>query len=123
MYRSEAKLSALAGIHDEGSPKVSRNQPKQHVTYVRGPDGQVLPEDPDEIPVNKEEGIRRWRHEMTMRFLRGDDYEFTYKEIDESDEWDLIEGREEEDKWFDEEEPHWTDYDGAKSGETGIQDF
>lgn len=60
---------------------------------------------------------------MTMRFLRGDDYEFTYKEIDESDEWDLIEGREEEDKWFDEEEPHWTDYDGAKSGETGIQDF
>jgi len=99
-------------------------QKKQQVTYVRGDDGQVLPEDPEEVPRSKEEGMNRWRYEMTMRFLRGDDPDFLYKEVDEDDHWDIIEAREEEDKWFEEEEPGWIDQDGENpQGETGIQDF
>jgi hypothetical protein len=124
LYRSEAKLSAIAGSHEHDDvAAVSTQHHKKHVIYVRGPDGQVLPEDPEEIPKSKEEGLKRWRHEMTMRFLRGEDEDFDYKEIDETNAWDSIENREEEDRWFDEEEPSWIDEEGDKPGETGVQDF
>jgi hypothetical protein len=93
------------------------------VTYVRGADGEVLPEDPDEIPQNKEEGVERWRDEMTLRFIRGEDEEFPYEDVDNNDEWDVIENREAEDQWFEEEQPAWVDEDKQRSGETGIQDF
>ena len=92
------------------------------VSYVRDEDGEVLPEDPDEIPTSKEEGFERWKFEMTIRFLKGDDEDFNYQEIDESDEWDVIEGKEEEEKWFDDEEPEWVGEEEV-AGETGIQDF
>jgi len=95
------------------------------VTYVRGQDGEVLPEDPDEVPKSKEEGFERWKFEMTLKFLKGEDQDFNYKDIDESEEWDVLEMSEEEEKWFDEEEPAWVEDNGVEkaSGETGIQDF
>ncbi len=106
LYRSEAKLEAL------------KNQ-----YYQSGPDGQLLPEDPDEIPADREEGLSRWKHQMTIRFLNGEDYDFPYKEVDESEELDVIENREAEDRWFEDEEPQWVGKGDGLQGETGIQDF
>ena len=95
------------------------------VSYVRGENGEVLPEDPDEVPKTKEEGFERWKFEMTLRFLRGGDQDFDYKEVDEGGEWDEIESKEAEERWFDDEEPEWVGEEGVESvgGETGIQDF
>ncbi|EAW12776.1 uncharacterized protein ACLA_012040 [Aspergillus clavatus NRRL 1] len=115
--RSEAKLDAL-------------NNPDPHAmfSYTRGPSGEILAEDRDEIPVSKEEGDKLWRWEMTMRFLRGEDRDFDYTVVDENDEYDDL--TEEQDRYFDEEEPEWivegTDNGDIQSrlhGETGVQDF
>jgi hypothetical protein len=76
--------------------------------------------------VSKEEGWKRWKSEMELRFLRGDDDEFDYKAVDESEEWD---DRDEEERirlenYLAEEEPSWVIEDGKEvQGETGVQDF
>jgi hypothetical protein len=75
--------------------------------------------------------MERWKFEMTLKFLRGEDRDFEYRDVDESEEWDAIEGREEEERWFEDEEPEWVDEgedgDGKETkgtgGETGVQDF
>lgn len=128
LYRSEAKLAALAGraMSDDGEEAAGAGQLSEDLAYVPGPDGQVLPEDEDEIPRTKEEGMERWREAMTLRFLKGMDSDFSYKEVDESDEWDIIERKDAEEHWFEEEEPEWVEdspHDKEKRGETGIQDF
>lgn len=102
-------------------------------TYKRGPNGEILAEEKDEVPVNKEEGFQRWRWEMEMRFVRGADDDFDYKPVDESDEYDdrAREEQEAEEAYFDQEEPQFVMGDEGirKSnskeleGETGIQDF
>jgi hypothetical protein len=103
----------------------STKDPLPFVSYVRGEDREVLPEDPDEVPRSKEEGFERWKFEMTLKFLSGEDPDFDYKTVDESGEWDEIEGKEEEERWFDDEEPEWVEEEGVETvgGETGIQDF
>lgn len=124
LYRSEAKLAALSGRgmgDDDGS---ERRQ--EELAYVPGPDGQVLPEDEDEVPKTKEEGMERWREAMTLRFLKGGDDEFEYGEVDGREDWDVIEREDAEEHWFEEEEPGWVEgspEDREKRGETGIQDF
>jgi hypothetical protein len=123
LYRSEAKLAALAGSYGEGNSAGPSARRSYQVKYVRGLNGEVLPEDPDDIPENKEEGMKMWKAEMTMRFLNGDDPDFSYKEVDESDAWDTIEIREAEDRWFDDEEPEWVGDNGNSNGDTGIQDY
>ena len=97
------------------------------VNYARGPNGEVMQEDFEEIPGSKEEGFERWKFGMTIKFLKGEDPDFNYKEIDESNEWDVIESMEEEEKWFDDEEAEWVIEEDPSvktvGGETGIQDF
>lgn len=97
------------------------------MSYVRGEDGEVLPEDPDEIPKSKEEGFERWKFEMTIKFLRGEDPDFDYRSVDEGEELDDLESKEEEERWFDDEEPEWVgeEESGVEivGGETGVQDF
>jgi hypothetical protein len=99
--------------------------PVPFVSYARGPNGEVLPEEEDEVPSSKEEGLSRWKFEMTLRFLRGDDDEFEYRDVDESEEWDVVERRESEERWFEDEEPEWVGEgeDGGVGGDTGVQDF
>lgn len=124
LYRSEAKLAALKGENldsELGSSDAEASVPS--VTYVRGQDGEVLPEDPDEVPRSKEEGLERWKFEMTLKFLKGEDQDFDYKEVDESEEWDILESKEEQDNWIEDEEPSWVEGWEKASGETGIQDF
>jgi hypothetical protein len=95
--------------------------PNALLSYTRGPDGEILAEDRDEIPASKEEGEKLWRWEMGLRFLRGDDPDFEYGAVDcdeELDDWS-----EAQEKYFDEEEPEWVDAERQLEGETGVQDF
>lgn len=111
--RSEAKLEALA--HPERSA----------VAYRRGAQGEIYVEELPDAPQSKEEGRRRWRREMTERFLRGDDDDFDYHTVDESETWDdrRQEERDEEEKWFTEEEPRWIlDDDDDEKGKDGDDD-
>jgi len=124
IYRSEAKLAALGGqLKNEMRETAGSGALTSDITYIRGPCGEVLPEDADEIPKSKEDGMERWKHEITMRFIRGDDVEFSYKEVDECDELDVVEEKEAEERWFDDEEPEWVQSDDNHGGDTGIQDF
>ncbi|KAH8701818.1 coiled-coil domain-containing protein-domain-containing protein [Talaromyces proteolyticus] len=118
ILRSEAKMDALA--HPD---------PNAMLSYRQGPHGEIVAEDKEDIPSNKEEGEKRWRWEMEMRFLKGADYDFAYENVDENDEYD--DWNEAQERYFDEEEPEWI-LDESKeqrnatnqlTGETGIQDF
>ena len=102
--------------------------------YCRHSSGEIVTEEKDEVPQNKEEGMERWRKEMELRFLHGDDVDFDYTVVDESEMYDDrgLEEQEEEERYFDGEEPAWIplNQDGSSidvpktpSGETGIQDF
>ena len=74
----------------------------------------------------REEGKAQWHSFLRERFVRGGDEDFDYAGlVDNDDELDTLERREEEEAWFDEEEPDWAS-DGAErilEGETGVQDF
>ena len=122
LWRSEAKVEALANP-----------DPDAALSYRRGPNGEVLAEEKDEIPANKEEGFQRWRWEMEMRFLRGADEDFDYSSVDGNEDFDdrAEEERQKEEQYFAAEEPEWMIddshiFDGSKmllQGETGVQDF
>lgn len=45
--------------------------PNAMLSYRQGPNGEIVAEDEEDIPANKEEGEKRWRWEMEMRFLKG----------------------------------------------------
>lgn len=94
LLRSEAKIDAIANP-----------DPNAMMSYTRGPDGEILAEDRDEIPPNKEEGERLWRWEMGLRFMQGNDIDFDYKTVDEND--DLDDHTDEQDQYFEDEEPEW----------------
>ncbi|KAJ5966370.1 hypothetical protein N7481_013084 [Penicillium waksmanii] len=117
LLRSEAKVDALA--HPD---------PNAMLSYTRGPDGEILAEDRDDIPASREEGEKSWQWEMGLRFMRGDDPDFDYKAVDENEEYDDL--SEELDKYFEDEEPEWVvddtrgeDAREKLQGETGVQDF
>jgi len=61
--------------------------------------------------------------------VRGEDEDFEYERVDEDEEFDVLERREREEAWFDEESPEWVDEDEEEGdgkmliGETGVQDF
>ncbi|KAI1163929.1 coiled-coil domain-containing protein-domain-containing protein [Nemania serpens] len=95
-------------------------------------------------PENAEEGRMRWDEFLRIRFVAGKDEDFNYRAIDENDDYDALERREQEDAWFDNEEPGWVgesdgdndddetvpEQEGKKmdverplKGETGVQDF
>ncbi|KAI0546925.1 coiled-coil domain-containing protein-domain-containing protein [Xylaria curta] len=92
-------------------------------------------------PKTAEEGRARWDEFLRLRFVAGGDEDFSYRTVDEDDEYDALERREQEDAWFDNEEPGWVEESededetglrekGKKmaverplTGETGVQDF
>ena len=132
LYRSEAKLAAIQNSTPEKEAQSvepgissSSNPSVPYVYYSTGKDGKVLPEQEDEVPKDKEEGLDRWKFEMTMRFLKGDDPDFDYSTVDENEELDVVERAEEEERWFDDEEPSWVDEKSGEGtgGETGILDY
>jgi hypothetical protein len=81
-----------------------------------------------DTPMSKEEGAACWKDEMTQRFLRGDDVDFNYKQVDGNDKYNDPEmERDMEEAYFDSMESDYdTDGEGKEkvlTGETGIQDF
>ena len=66
---------------------------------------------------------------MQLSFLSGEDKDFDYGKVDANERYDSLElrGRDEEDAYFDEEEPSWCQDDGMGSGpggmETGLEDY
>ena len=100
--------------------------------YSKDATGAIIGEDRDEVPMSKEEGLKRWRKEMELMYLKGADPEFDYKQVDGSEEYDdrTVQEREEEEKWFEQEEPSWFQESGERAGrigcltgQTGVQDF
>jgi len=121
LWRSEAKVEALARSIDTSS-----------MTYLRGKNGEIIEEEKDEIPKDKEEGLNRWRKQIELIFLRGDDTDFDYSKVDGSEEYDdrAVEERETEESWFEEQEPEWaidedtpSAFERKPDGQTGVQDF
>ena len=122
LYRGEAKIDAL------------RNPDTSSIfSYKRGPDGEILAEERDEVPANKEEGHARWHWEMEARFIRGGDDDFDYRTVDNNEDYDdhALETQEAEEQYFDDEPPEFVVGEDAvkktKSkeleGERGVQDF
>ncbi|KAL5118681.1 hypothetical protein ACEQ8H_003358 [Pleosporales sp. CAS-2024a] len=117
LWRAEAKKDAL-----------TQPDPYSLFTYNRGPDGQILEEDKDDIPMTKDEGRAWWVDEMTQRFLRGGDDDFEYKNVDGNAKYDHPEQeRDLQDAYFDSMESDFdSDGEGKEkvlTGETGIQDY
>lgn len=117
LWRAEAKKDAL-----------QHPNPHSLFVYNRGPQGQIVEEDKDDIPMTKEEGKAWWVDEMTQRFLRGADDDFEYKTVDESQKYDdPEEERDLQEKWFESMESDFdSDGEGKEKvlkGETGIQDY
>jgi hypothetical protein len=96
-------------------------------TYRRGPDGEIIAEEKDEVPLTKAEGLVRFRAAMETRFIRGADNDFDYKEVDDNEAYDdhSIEEQEAAEKYFDEEEPEFVQPTKSTElqGQTGVQDF
>lgn len=118
LWRAEAKKDALA-----------QPDPNSLFTYTRGPQGEIIEEDKDDIPMSKEEGKAWWMDEMTQRFLRGGDDDFDYaKLVDNNPKYDDPEQeRDLQDAYFDSMESDFdSDGEGKEkvlTGETGIQDY
>ncbi|KAI0837925.1 coiled-coil domain-containing protein-domain-containing protein [Hypoxylon sp. FL0890] len=115
------------GLADDGNGNGNGNG-SSNASSIKG-----LPRPPE----TKEEGRERWIEFLRRRFVLGRDEDFDYRTVDENDELDVIERREQEDAWFDDEDPGWASDpaedqgggEGSKKlekkleGETGIQDF
>lgn len=118
LWRAEAKKDAL-----------SQPDPNSLFTYNRGPQGQIMEEEKDDVPMTKEEGRAWWVDEMTQRFLRGGDDDFEYdKLVDKNSKYDDPEAeRDLEDAYFESMESDFdSDGEGKEKvlmGETGIQDY
>lgn len=123
LLRSEARL-------DEAQ------DPEVHSSYTRTEDGEIVqfPDPRDEATgdfesLTREEARERWVDIMTVRFLRGDDEDFDYGKVDESEELDdrRAEERDAEEEWFDGESEDFSPRDGEGKrevrGETGVQDY
>ena len=118
LWRAEAKKDAL-----------SQPDPNSLFTYNRGPQGQIVEEEKDDVPMTKEEGRAWWIDEMTQRFLRGGDADFEYaKLVDGNAKYDDPEQeRDLQDAYFESMESDFdSDGEGKEkilTGETGIQDY
>lgn len=115
LIRGEAKLEALA--HPD---------PDNPISYKRGANGEIIEEEEDEKPRDKEDALARWQWAMEMRFLEGRDDDFDYSTVDESEEYDdwAEEDRMKLDEYLLTQEPEWCLERGKEpEGETGIQDF
>jgi hypothetical protein len=117
LWRAEAKKDAL-----------SAPDPNSLFTYNRGPQGQIVEEEQDDIPMTKEEGRAWWVDEMTQRFFRGLDEDFEYGKVDGNVKYDPLElERDLQDAYFESMESDFdSDGEGKEkelTGETGIQDY
>lgn len=124
LLRGEAKLSQLAAesLVDGEQNEASRTASESISLGLSTPTAE---------PETKEEGRQRWNSFLKERFTLGQDEDFDYDTVDADDSLDVLERRDEEEAWFNDEAPGWasdnddTSITGSKQpqGETGIQDF
>lgn len=114
--RSEAKVAALQNP-DPNSPLVYRRDATGAIVAVE--------QDEEDRPKNKQEGWEKWKYAMEQRYLRGQDGDFEYDQVDNNDEYDDWdeETRRRQDDYFDEEPEEYVGESDQHTGETGIQDF
>ena len=84
LVRSEAKLAA---VNDSSSQNAGSHG---GFVYTREADGSIttLDSDPDERVKTLEEGWEKWQHLMGARFVRGEDEDFDYAEVDDNESFD-----------------------------------
>ncbi|KAK3717616.1 hypothetical protein LTR37_005683 [Vermiconidia calcicola] len=115
LVRSEAKLEALQHP-DPNSPMV----------YSRAVDGSItgVEQDDDDRAVGRKDGWEKWKSVMGLRFIRGDDADFEYAEVDEDEGLDdrVEEERTKLEEYLDAEEESFVG-EGSPSGQTGVQDY
>ncbi|TKX27214.1 coiled-coil domain-containing protein 1 [Elsinoe australis] len=115
LMRSEAKIQALAHP-DPHSPLVYRRDQSGTIVAVE--------QNEEDRPKSKEEGQQKWREVMEQRFLRGEDADFDYTNVDNNPEYDdhEEETRRHEEVYFNDEAEQFIG-EGEPSGQTGVQDF
>lgn len=108
LFRSEAKLEQA--------------QSDNQAVYVRAENGEIVAQFDDEEELTREEAYDRWYEVMERRFLDGHDTDFDYEIVDSDERYDdrIVEERERQEEWFDEEE---AEAGKNPEGETGVQDF
>ncbi|KAJ2906006.1 Coiled-coil domain-containing protein 97 [Zalerion maritima] len=134
LMRGEAKLAKLAENHDAGGgdedttmTEDSENEADTGAeSYTQKETSEAIELDP---PQDRSEARERWREFLCNRFIRGEDEDFDYAPVDKNDQFDVLEKRDMEEEWFDDEKPSWAASDGDEirermlDGETGVQDF
>lgn len=115
LVRSEAKLQAL-----------EHPDPNSPLVYGTASDGSITGVEQDERDRvrSREEGLERWAEVMELRFLRGDDEDFEYQNVDDNEQYD-DQGEEERsklDEYLQGESEEFVG-EGKPTGETGVQDF
>jgi len=164
LMRGEERLAKMAGSYGEqpveqraingggqrAAPSAAADrgaQPEQRPLAFPGGMGD---EDISQVPWSKEDGKSRWVTFLRDRFVHGGDDEFDYALVDKNEDLDVLERKDREDQWFDDEDPRWAstsdDGDGGGvvggdgaigdekghfsthverplNGETGVQDF
>ena len=112
LLRSENRLSELGARPADASPFSARDTTGTN--------------DWDATPGDKAQGQELWRAFLEDRFVNGGDEEFDYGAVDGDEDLDELVRREEEEGWFESEEPAWAGAEEEErelKGETGIQDF
>ncbi|KHO00446.1 uncharacterized protein MAM_01224 [Metarhizium album ARSEF 1941] len=112
LARGETRLSALATeAAGEQREDLTPAEQRWHAASIDNPwEGEAS---------TKEQGSELWREFLRERFIRGGDDDFDYGKVDGNEEFDVVLRRDEQDRWFDDEEPSWV----GDAGETGVQDF
>lgn len=142
--RGEARLDRLASSYTGDRPTMSGRREATGSTRMNDNIFTIDSDLAEEKPKTKEEGRQRWEEFLRERFVHGGDEEFDYSKVDGDEDLDLMEDREREEEWFDDEEPEWADdsdeahetngkdENGGRTrtkrervlmGETGIQDY
>lgn len=145
LMRGEARLDRLASSYTGDRPAMSGRREASSSTKTNNANTFTIDADMiEEKPKTKEEGRQRWEEFLRERFVHGGDEEFDYSKVDGNEDLDLMEHRDREEEWFDDDEPEWADDsdevdepddgDGRGEttrpkrervlmGETGIQDY
>ncbi|KAK3372040.1 coiled-coil domain-containing protein-domain-containing protein [Podospora didyma] len=164
LLRGEERLAKMAQASQTNNMSRDSSAPAQSSIYLPMEGVEPAPQQPLEtetyladmssgfsslaaemaLPAKTKEGGReQWEAYLRDRFIRGEDDDFEYSLVDNDDDFDVLERQDEEEAWFDADDPNWASDEADSSrpgssdqdqnskgpverilnGETGIQDF